>query len=357
MPISKPVSGITTTGATVLSGLDNLPHVDQPVARTCSNWFGGMGMIVLAVAILPLLGVGGMQMFKAETPGPDEGHQAHPAHHRNRQGPVAGLSRHHHRVHRVALAGGHELVRCRHVTPLPRWGWAAFPSHDASVGYFNSPAIEVVTDGLHAGGRRSIFPPISWRGGNAAAAPIATIRKYAGFCCWSWAAVLGIAIYLAAMRVLIPIFWRRCAHASFNPVSIATTTRLCQHRLQSVADFRAVVDAVSVCCAVSSGSTGGGIKMMRSLLMFKQGRRELTRHVHPAARLPVKLGGQLVSNQRDLCRAGLCLALRRQHHRHDLLLIASGLEFHHRLFRGDRLHQQHRPGAESGGPGHQLTAF
>ena len=64
------MSGLSTTGATVLTGLDTHGALAQPVARMRCNWYGGMGIIVLVVAILPLLGVGGMQLYKAETPGP-----------------------------------------------------------------------------------------------------------------------------------------------------------------------------------------------------------------------------------------------------------------------------------------------
>ncbi len=86
------MSGLTTTGSTVLNHLDDLPQSIN-LWRHTLHWIGGIGIIVLVVAVLPLLGVGGMQLYKAETPGPGEGREAHAAHHRDRQGAVVHLPR------------------------------------------------------------------------------------------------------------------------------------------------------------------------------------------------------------------------------------------------------------------------
>ncbi len=106
------VSGLTTTGATVLTGLDTLPHAIL-FWRVLLHWMGGMGIIVLAVAVLPMLGVGGMQLYRAETPGPDQGFQAHAAHPRDRQGAVVSV-RLTHPVLRPAVLGRRDhAIRCR----------------------------------------------------------------------------------------------------------------------------------------------------------------------------------------------------------------------------------------------------
>jgi trk system potassium uptake protein TrkH len=89
--IFESLSGLTTTGATVILGIDELPH-SMLWYRQQLQWLGGMGIIVLAVAVLPMLGVGGMQLYRAETRA-DEGHQADAAHHRDREGPVVHLPR------------------------------------------------------------------------------------------------------------------------------------------------------------------------------------------------------------------------------------------------------------------------
>ena len=85
--VFEAVSGFTTTGATVLVGLDAMPQ-SVLYYRVQIEWLGGIGMVVLAVALLPMLGVGGMQLLRAETPGPGQGFEAHAAHHRDRQGAV-----------------------------------------------------------------------------------------------------------------------------------------------------------------------------------------------------------------------------------------------------------------------------
>ena len=88
------MSGLTTTGSTVLNHLDSLPQSIN-LWRHTLHWIGGIGIIVLVVAVLPLLGVGGMQLYKAETPGPGEGREAHAAHHRDGEGAVVHVSRDH----------------------------------------------------------------------------------------------------------------------------------------------------------------------------------------------------------------------------------------------------------------------
>jgi hypothetical protein len=106
------MSGLTTTGATVLAGLDKLPPSIN-LWRGMLVWLGGMGLIVLAVAVLPLLGIGGRADVQGRDPGTDEGFQPDPAHGANRQGPLGSVRRRHGAVHPLAALGRHELVRCR----------------------------------------------------------------------------------------------------------------------------------------------------------------------------------------------------------------------------------------------------
>ena len=104
------MSGLTTTGSTVLNHLDDLPQSIN-LWRHLLHWIGGIGIIVLVVAVLPLLGVGGMQLYKAETPGPGEGREAHAAHHRDREGAVVHVPGAHGGRHHRAARRRHELVR------------------------------------------------------------------------------------------------------------------------------------------------------------------------------------------------------------------------------------------------------
>jgi len=136
------MSGLSTTGATVLVGLDNLPPSIN-LWRHALNWYGGMGIIVLVVAILPLLGVGGMQVYKAETPGPMKDEKAHAAHHADRPRAVVRVLPDHHCLHRFAEAGRHELVR-RGVPRLCRPGTRRILDLRRQCRHFDSPAIEAV---------------------------------------------------------------------------------------------------------------------------------------------------------------------------------------------------------------------
>ena len=109
--VFESMSGLTTTGATIVTHIDALPRAVL-YYRQQLQWLGGMGIIVLAVAILPMLRIGGMQLYRAETPGPMKDAQAHPAHHRDRQGTVVNLRRHHRGLHIRLLAGRNETLRC-----------------------------------------------------------------------------------------------------------------------------------------------------------------------------------------------------------------------------------------------------
>ena len=286
------VSGITTTGSTVLSGLDTLP-MSINLWRGLLVWLGGMGLIVLAVAILPLLGVGGMQIYKAETPGPMKDTKLTPRITETAKGLYliyVGIT--------IAcilaywLAGMTPFDAVMHA--FTTMGLGGFSSHDASFGYWNSPAIEAVTVAfmLIAGINFSTHF-LAWRQRGVAA------YRHDPEVRWFLAATLGsallIAVYLAVMRVY-PDFSQALRFALFNTVSIATTTGFANTDFNLWPIFAPLWMLFLSSFASCSGSTGGGMKMVRAQLLFRQGRRELVRLIHPAARLPVKLAGQVVPN-------------------------------------------------------------
>ena len=135
-------SGLTTTGATVIEGIDFLPHSVQ-FYRQQLQWLGGMGIIVLAVAILPILGVGGMQLYRAETPGPVKDNKMTPR--------IADTAKHLWYIYlsiTIACAAAYWLAGmdmfdaiCHAFSTVAIGG---FSTHDASLGYFNSPMVNVV---------------------------------------------------------------------------------------------------------------------------------------------------------------------------------------------------------------------
>jgi trk system potassium uptake protein TrkH len=286
------VAALTTTGATVLSGLDRLPPSIN-FWRCELQWLGGMGIIVLAVAILPLLGVGGSQIMKAETPGPMKNTKLTP---RIRE-TAKGLW-----IVYVAIT-----LACLLAMKATGMGWldailhsfttislGGFSSHDESFAFFHSPAIEAVTvlfmviAGINFGThflafRRRSFA--SYRRDPEATAYLAVLAL----------SVLGLAYFLVANHTYSS-YWTALRYAAFNVVSIATTAGFSSTDF-SVWPVFAPVWMLFLCCfATCSGSTGGGIKLIRAELMVRQALRELLRIIHPRAYLPVKLGGQTVEN-------------------------------------------------------------
>jgi trk system potassium uptake protein TrkH len=287
------VSGLTTTGATVLSGLEKLP-LSINVWRCFLVLIGGMGILVLAVAILPLLGVGGSQIFKAETPGPMKDEKLTP----RISSTARGLWTVYFAISLACMLGY-------------RWagmGWAdafmhmcstmglgGFAAYDASFAEFNSPAIEAVAvvfmllAGVNfalyflAWKRRSLRP--LWQDTEA--------RAYAALMLCS---VALVTLFLLA-RGVYPDVPTALRYAAFNVVSIATTTGFATVDYAQWPIFAPVFMLLLCCFATCAGSTGGGIKLVRCLLLLKQARRELRQILHPRAIIPVKLGGAAVTNE------------------------------------------------------------
>lgn len=283
------VSGLTTTGSTVLSNLDTLP-MSINLWRHQLVWVGGMGLIVLAIAILPLLGIGGRQMFKAETPGPMKDSKMTPRIAETAKGlwlVYVGVSIACIIAYKWAGMGWFDAI-CHGFSTM---GLGGFSTHDASFGYFDSPAIEQVAIGfmLIAGMNfGTLFLAVSRR----------SIRPYLrdpeagwfiGVCLLS---ILMIAIYIwkdGAYRDIETAL----RHAAFNVVSIATTTGYASVDFALWPMFAPLWMLFLSSFVTSAGSTGGGIKMMRALLLYKQVYRELLRAMHPNAVYNVRIGGQI----------------------------------------------------------------
>jgi len=285
-------SGLTTTGATVLTGLDNLPPAIN-IWRHELNWVGGMGIIVLAVAILPLLGIGGRQLFKAETPGPMKDSTLTPRiteTARNLWLVYLGITMA--CIMSLKIAGMSWLDAVCHA--FAAMGLGGFSTHDASVGYFNSPAIEfvlIVFMLIAAMNFATHF--LVWREKNLKiylrdTEAIATVALVLASC-------LGIAVFLW-WQGTYPSFWTALRHASFNLVSIATDCGFSSVDFNRWPTFAPLWMLFLSCITASSGSTGGGIKMIRTLILFKQAGREFLKLLHPSAVNPMKIGGQVIPN-------------------------------------------------------------
>ncbi len=284
------MSGLTTTGATVLTGLERLP-VSINVWRCFMVLIGGMGIIVLVVAILPLLGVGAAQLFRSETAGPMKDQKLTP-----RMAETArGLW-----IVYFAIA-----IACFLAFRLAGMSWSdafmhmcstmglgGLAAYDASFAAFDSALIEAVAVFFMvlAGVNFALYFLVWKRRSVWVLLRDTEARLYLVL---MLASVLGVAAYLRITGTY-DSFVEALRHAAFNVVSIATTTGFASVDYAQWPIF-APVFMLFLCSFVTcAGSTGGGIKLVRSMLLLKTAKQELTRIVHPRAVVPVKLGGAVV---------------------------------------------------------------
>ncbi|HEX4024718.1 MAG TPA: potassium transporter TrkG [Steroidobacteraceae bacterium] len=286
------MSGLSTTGATMLHGLDGLPHCIN-LWRHALSWLGGMGIIVLAVAILPLLGVGGMQLYRAGAPGTVKDAKLAPRITETAKVlwfVYAGLTA----ACTVALwASGMTLFDaiCHAFSTLALGG---FSTHDANIAYFNSPLIEFVLAvfmliaamnfsthfvALRKGDFRAYRrdPEARW------------LLLLVLVCC------LVVALFLDVKHVY-PDYFKSFRYGAFNLISLATGGGFYSTDYGRWPIFAPMWMLFLSCLCASTGSTGGGIKMFRSLILIKQPLREMFTLVHPQAVSPLKISGQVVPN-------------------------------------------------------------
>jgi trk system potassium uptake protein TrkH len=287
------MSGLTTTGATVLTGLDALP-TSINVWRCFMVLIGGMGIIVLVVAILPLLGVGGAQLFKAESAGPMKDQKLTPRIAETARGlwtvyfTLATLC---FLAYRGAGMGWADAF----MHMCSTMGLGGFAAYDASFGAFDSPAIEAVAIFfMLASGLNFALYFLVWK--RRSFRPLLRDLEARFYLALMLGSVLLVALFLAAHQVY-PSFAQSLRHAAFSVVSIATTTGFATVDYGQWPTFAPVLMLFLCGFATCAGSTGGGIKLIRSIVMLKQAKRELTRIVHPRALVPVTLGGAVVPNQ------------------------------------------------------------
>jgi trk system potassium uptake protein TrkH len=287
------MSGLTTTGATVLTGLEFLPPAIN-IWRHELNWLGGMGVVVLAVAILPLLGIGGRQLFKAETPGPMKDSALTPR--------ITETARNLWLVYlgitiaciaSLKLAGMNWLDAICHA--FATMGLGGFSTYDASIGHFDSPVIEavlIVFMLLAAMNFATHF--LAWRGKSFK--PYLRDSEALSTLVVTLTSCVGIAAFLYQQGTY-DNFWTALRHASFNLVSVATDCGFASVDFNLWPMFAPIWMLFLSCIVASSGSTGGGIKMVRTLILFKQAGREFQLLLHPAAVNPMKIAGDVVENK------------------------------------------------------------
>lgn len=293
MAYFEAVSGLTATGGTVLSGLDALPPSIN-LWRGEIVWLGGMGLIVLVVAILPLLGVGGRQMLNAEIPGPMKENKLTPRIAETAKGLwsiYASLTL----VCVIAYkwAGMDWFDAVMHA--FTTLGLGGFSSHDASYGYWDSPLIEsVAIVFMLIAGVNFATHFLAWR------AKSLTSYRYDSEIGWYVVIMLisciGLAFYLWFVDVYTdPLTALR--YAAFNIISVATTTGYSNTDYSLWPIFVPLWMLFLSGFCTSSGSTGGGIKMIRIRILYQQVYREIITIMHPNAIIPAKLGRNVIANR------------------------------------------------------------
>jgi len=288
--VFESVSALTTTGATVITNIDTLPH-SILFYRQQLQWLGGMGIIVLAVAILPMLGIGGMQLYRAETPGPMKDNKLTP------------------RITETAKALWYIYLGLTVACALSYWlagmgGFDAvahsfstiaiggFSTHDDSIGYFNNAVIEMVAVVfMLLAGINFALHFLAWRTLN-----IKTYLKDPEVQTYFF--ILGMVSLITVMYLYLTDTFTDLGtaihHGIFQAVSIGTTSGFTTTAYYSWPGFLPVLLIFTSFVGGCAGSTGGGMKVIRFLLLYKQGRREIVRLIHPNALIPVKIGNKAI---------------------------------------------------------------
>jgi trk system potassium uptake protein TrkH len=287
------MSGLTATGATLLDGLDYLaPSIN--VWRAELQWLGGMGVIVLVVAVLPMIGVGGRQISKAEIPGPMKDEALTPRMTQTAKGLWI--------IYVVLTATCLVAYRSAGMSWLDALihsfttlSLGGFSSHDASLGYFNSPLIEgVAVVFMLLAGINFATHFLVWQ--QQSLAPYRRDSELPYFLGVLGASLAMITVFLQ-LNGVYPDWLSAFRHAAFHTISVGTNTgySTIDYNLWPVfAPLWLMFLGTFVAC---SGSAGGGIKIIRAMILFRQVFREFNKLSHPNAVTPLKIGGQVVPNQ------------------------------------------------------------
>ena len=286
-------SGLTTTGATVITGLDDLPK-SILYYRQQLQWLGGMGIIVLAVAIMPMLGVGGMQLYRAETPGPHKDTKLTPRITETAKALwyiYAGLTVACGVAYWMAGMSGFDAIGHSFSTIAI----GGFSTHDQSIGYFQSSTIELIAVVfMLLAGMNFALHFMAWR--TLSLRPYlfdSEVKAYLIILSLVTAITVGYLYYTDTF-----IFFSEALHAGlFQAVSIGTTTGFTTADYFVWPGFLPVMLLFASFIGGCAGSTGGGMKVIRFLLLVKQGHRETVRLIHPNAQIPVKVDSKPVPDR------------------------------------------------------------
>lgn len=291
--VFEAVSGLTTTGATTIAGIDELP-LSIRYYRQQLQWLGGMGIIVLAVAVLPMLRIGGMQLYRAETPGPMKDTKLTP------------------RITETAKALWYIYLILTVACGVSYWAagmdvfdavghafttvsTAGFSTHDASIGYFDSPLIESIAMlFMVLGGINFALHFVAWRRLSGRAYwEDPEVRTYL-FVLVGAALLASIVLYASATYGSV---WQAFRYGMFQVVACLTTTGYTTASFYEWPGLLPPMLLILGMMGACGGSTTGGFKSLRVLMLVRQSQREIKRLIHPNAHVPITIGGTTLSGR------------------------------------------------------------
>lgn len=320
--IFEAFSGLSTTGATVLTGLDQLPHAIL-YYRQQLQWLGGMGIVVLAVAVMPMLGIGGMQLYRAEMPGPlkDTKLSARIADTAKTLWLIyCGLTVICALAYWMAGMGLFDAIGHSFATIAI----GGFSTHDASIGYFKSPLIEAICIFfMAASGMNFALHFLALRS--------RSLKAYLHDPeCRTFLKLLAFVFLITTSVLLIyghhadPLDSVR--YSAFQVVSVFTTTGFGVDDFSVWPSFLPFLLIYTAFIGACAGSTGGGMKVMRAMLVVRQGQREIHRLLHPNGVFCVKLGGRSIPDRITESIWGFCAMYMVAFFGLMLLLLGTGVD-------------------------------
>jgi len=290
--VFESMSGLTTTGATIVTNIDALPRAVL-YYRQQLQWLGGMGIIVLAVAILPMLRIGGMQLYRAETPGPMKDAKLTPRITETAKALwliYVGITVT--CVFAYWLAGMKLFDAVGHAFSTVAIG--GFSTHDDSLAFWNNPTVEVVASVfMFIAGINFALHFSAWR--RASTQPYfmdPELKVYASLL-FVFAVVASFALYFSNTYDTLAESFR---YGSFQVISTMTTTGFTTAPFYTWVGFLPTLLILLAFIGGCAGSTAGGMKVIRIILLYRQSLREIQRLIHPHAIIPVKVGGQKTSD-------------------------------------------------------------
>jgi len=320
--VFESASGFTTTGATIISDVDALPRAVL-FYRMETQWLGGMGIIVLAVAILPMLRVGGMQLYRAEIPGPVKDAKLTP------------------RVTETAKSlwliyvgitvlcitayemGGMDLFDAiGHGFSTVATG--GFSTHNESFAYWNNPELEAIAIFfMFVAGINFGLHYLAWKK--------ASIQQYfKDNELKVYTLLLLVFIVLATLALYLTNTFDSLAHSlrhgAFHVVSVMSTTGFTTDPFYTWPSFVPLLLIFVAFIGGCAGSTAGGMKVIRVILLHRQALRELRSLIHPTAALPIKYGGQTVTPELMAAVWGFFLLFIASFAVMTMMLTATGLD-------------------------------